>query len=65
MILIKNGKYFINCRISTFEITQNILNTLKKKFVDPNNPNKVYGFVKLRAERAKNVSIPQSNKLWR
>ena len=64
-MLTKNGKLFVSCRLNTFEITQNNLNIIKKKFIDAHNPNKIYGFIKLRAERGKNVSIPQSNRLWR
>ena len=65
LLLHRNSKPFSACRISSSEIMQNSLVIIKKKWVAPNNPAKVYGYIKLRAERGKNVSIPQSNKYWR
>ena len=28
------------------------------------NPNKVYGFIKAKGERGRNLSVPQNNKHW-
>jgi hypothetical protein len=41
------------------------MTTIKKKWPDMMNPTKVYGFIKVRGERAKNLSVPQSNRYWR
>jgi len=38
---------------------------IKKKWPDMMNPTKFYGYIKFRAERGRNLSIPQSNKYWR
>jgi|LakMenE18May11ns_1017448.scaffolds.fasta_scaffold8901425_1 hypothetical protein len=65
LILHKNNKPFSICRVSSSEISQSSLTFVKKKWSDLGNTGKFYGYVKLRGERAKNVSIPQSNKYWR
>jgi len=41
------------------------LTAIKKKWPDANNPAKFYGFIKIKGERGKNLSIPQSNSFWR
>jgi len=48
-MLIRNGKYFASCKLNSYEINMNNLNIVKKKFVDNNNPNKIYGFIRFRA----------------
>jgi hypothetical protein len=65
LVLHRNGKTFSFARINTSELQSYALTTIKKKWGDPNNPSKFYGFIKIKAERAKNVSIPQSNRYWR
>lgn len=65
LLLHKNGKPFAACRVSSAELTPHALTLLKKKWTDVNNPAKVYGYIKLRGERARNVSIPQWNRYWR
>jgi hypothetical protein len=64
-ILHKNNKPFSICRVSSSEISQSSLSVIKKKWPDIGNTGKFYGYIKFRGERAKNVSIPQSNKYWR
>jgi len=64
-ILSKGGKIFTFCRLNSSEIGSNKLTTIKKKWPDQMNPAKFYGFIKVRAERARSLSVPQSNKFWR
>lgn len=64
-LLQKTGKIISHCRLSTAELAQNALTLVKKKWVDLNNGSKVYGFIKMRGERGRNLSVPQSNKYWR
>jgi hypothetical protein len=65
LLLHKNGKPFANCRVSSTELANNALTIIKKKWQDVNNIGKFYGYIKLRGERGRNVSIPQSNRYWR
>ena len=41
------------------------MTTIKKKWPDMMNPTKSYGYIKFRGERARNLSVPQSNRYWR
>lgn len=65
LTLHKNGKPFSTSRFSSNDLPYNLLTLLKKKWLDPNNPAKAYGFIKMRAERGRNVSVPQWNRGWR
>ena len=64
-ILTRGGKVFTYCRFNSSEIVANSLTTIKKKWTDMMNPTKNYGYIKFRGERARNLSVPQSNKYWR
>lgn len=64
-ILQKGDKIFNHCRVSTTEISHNSLSVIKKKWVDLSNPSKILGFIKMRAEKGRNLSVPQANRYWR
>lgn len=65
IVLQRNGKSLAVCRVSSTELNANMLTIVKKKWQDVNNPSKFYGYIKMRAERGRNLSIPQSNRYWR
>lgn len=65
LIIQKAGKVYSHCRLSTSELMPHTLTIVKKKWTDLKDPSKVIGFIKMRAERGRNLSVPQSNKYWR
>lgn len=60
----RGGKLFTHCRLNTSELASDALTVVKKKWVDMMNPNKVFGFLKAKGERGRNLSGPQNNKYW-
>jgi len=63
VIVEKNLKVIAQGKILVEEITPFAVSTIKKKITDLNG--KQIGFVKIKCERAKNLSTPTNNKIWR
>ena len=52
------------CRFFTDDIENYSVSVLKKKFTDYQH-NKQIGNIKFKSEKAKNLSVPQNNTLWK
>lgn len=64
MILVeKNVKAVAQARLQVEELTPFIVNSLKKKILDTSG--KPIGLIKFKCEKAKNLSTPSNNKMWR
>ena len=61
----RKERVVMQIKVSLMQIAMDSLTVLRRKWNDHNNPGKSFGYIKAKAERGRNVSIPQSNRQWR